>query len=113
MVLIVKNKIAVSPDGGRAHAFNPSTGEAEAEFKASLVYRATSRTGSKATQRNVSKLPPPRKPSQQKVKTGSVSLTVPVSICLNSGIFIFPVSSEVYYWDYFIAITIIIRFPSH
>jgi hypothetical protein len=35
-----------------AHAFNPSTQEAEAgEFKASLVYRVSSRTA-RATQRN-------------------------------------------------------------
>ena len=34
-----------------AHAFNPSTWEAEAEFKASLVYRVSSRTA-RATQRN-------------------------------------------------------------
>jgi hypothetical protein len=37
-----------------AHAFNPSTREAEAggfEFQASLVYRVSSRTG-RATQRN-------------------------------------------------------------
>ena len=38
-----------------AHTFNPSTWEAEAggsEFKASLVYRVSSRTG-QATQRNL------------------------------------------------------------
>ena len=38
------------------HAFHPSIWEAEAadlcEFEASLVYRGSSRTGSKATQRN-------------------------------------------------------------
>ena len=39
-----------------AHAFNSSTREAEGgiflEFKASLVFKLSSRTGSKATQRN-------------------------------------------------------------
>ena len=41
---------------GVAHAFHPSTQEAEAgdlcEFEASMVYKASSRTGSKTTQRN-------------------------------------------------------------
>ena len=50
------------------HTFNPSTWEAEAgdlyEFEARLVYRVSSRTGSKATQRNlILNLPTPKKSS--------------------------------------------------
>jgi hypothetical protein len=48
-------KIYLFKPGVVAHAFNPSTWEAEAggflEFEASLVYRVSSRTA-KATQRN-------------------------------------------------------------
>jgi hypothetical protein len=49
-----------------AHAFNPSTWEAEAGFEASLVYRVTSRTA-RATQRNpVSKKTKTKKPKKKK-----------------------------------------------
>jgi hypothetical protein len=60
-----------------AHAFNPSTGGGRgrwiSEFKASLVYKVSSRTA-RAIQRNpVSKKPKPKtKPNQNKTKKVSI-----------------------------------------
>jgi hypothetical protein len=55
-----------------AHAFNPSTWEAEAgrfsEFKASLVYRVSSRTA-RATQRNPVSKNKTKQTNKQKQKT--------------------------------------------
>ena len=57
----------------KVHAFNPSPREAEAgdlcEFKVSLAYRVSFRTGTKATQRNTV-----LKNQQEKKKSGEMKM---------------------------------------
>jgi hypothetical protein len=73
-----------------AHAFNPSTREAEAggslEFEASLVYRVSSRTA-RAIQRNpVSKNQKKKQKTKNKTKKKNKNKELPWSWCLFTAV---------------------------